>query len=427
MYVLQRVNHVINLKNKISFPLLLFLFSFLLRIIWINVSSPIPLSDFADYHRLATNLGEGNGYIDDFGESTSYRPIGFPLFLSLIYRFTGSSNTYPVLIINCFLSALSILFMYYIAVQLIPSKRIAFFAVLLYSLYLDSITYSALLSDTTLFTFFLLLAVYSCYLKTNYAFLIIGISIGLATLIRPFIFPFCIVLSSIRYSKSILFIVLTLIVSASIITPWTIRNYIVFNQIIPVSTNNGINLLIGNNPSATGRYMDVSYLLPDSLVSEKMQSNFATTYSINYFLIKPLASLKLYPAKLFAAFQNDMSGYNYNLGHSPGDDALTSFNHTKFWKIFLKLNQYFYIAIFIGFLFYLFQLRISLTPTTNTTDYIGLFVFLYFVLIILISFGNSRFKAPITPLMYLYALQAVFKFIQSYHYQPYLNYQRENI
>ena len=44
------------------------------------------------------------------------------------------------------------------------------------------------------------------------------------------------------------------------IVPWTWRNYQVFDAFVPVSTNGGITLLIGNNPNATG-----DYLSPDML------------------------------------------------------------------------------------------------------------------------------------------------------------------
>jgi 4-amino-4-deoxy-L-arabinose transferase-like glycosyltransferase len=46
------------------------------------------------------------------------------------------------------------------------------------------------------------------------------------------------------------------IVAAAVLTvlPWTIRNYFVFGRLIPITTNTAINLYMGNNPSATGRY-----------------------------------------------------------------------------------------------------------------------------------------------------------------------------
>ena len=46
---------------------------------------------------------------------------------------------------------------------------------------------------------------------------------------------------------------LTLILT---VVPWTLRNKQVSGHFVPISTNLGINLLVGHEPSATGRYSD---------------------------------------------------------------------------------------------------------------------------------------------------------------------------
>ena len=48
---------------------------------------------------------------------------------------------------------------------------------------------------------------------------------------------------------------LSLIVVAATIAPWTIRNAKVFGHFVPMSTSDGVNLWMGNNPHSTGSYL----------------------------------------------------------------------------------------------------------------------------------------------------------------------------
>jgi hypothetical protein len=49
-----------------------------------------PLTgDAADYHRLASGLAEGRGFVDARGEPTAWRPPGYPAFLATVYRALG--------------------------------------------------------------------------------------------------------------------------------------------------------------------------------------------------------------------------------------------------------------------------------------------------------------------------------------------------
>jgi hypothetical protein len=50
----------------------------------------------------------------------------------------------------------------------------------------------------------------------------------------------------------------TLAISGLVISPWIYRNYVVFDQFIPLRSNMGLELYIGNRPSATGRTVDLA-------------------------------------------------------------------------------------------------------------------------------------------------------------------------
>src|SRR5262249_7381155 len=67
-----------------------------------------PIADAADYHQLAASLADGQGYVNPGGMSTAWRPPGYPIFLSLIYRISGPSVPAATLI-QSFVGALTVL------------------------------------------------------------------------------------------------------------------------------------------------------------------------------------------------------------------------------------------------------------------------------------------------------------------------------
>jgi hypothetical protein len=59
--------------------------------------------------------------------------------------------------------------------------------------------------------------------------------------------------------------VLLMCVAAAVVVPWTVRNYVQFKVFVPISTNNGSNLFIGNSAITTpnsGRTTDIVPLCP---------------------------------------------------------------------------------------------------------------------------------------------------------------------
>jgi hypothetical protein len=55
-----------------------------------------------------------------------------------------------------------------------------------------------------------------------------------------------------KFRRSFLYIGLAALIAITILAPWTIRNYLVFNRFIPISTNGGFNFWRGNNSVTTG-------------------------------------------------------------------------------------------------------------------------------------------------------------------------------
>jgi hypothetical protein len=63
--------------------------AFVLRLGLVLAWSGPLAGDAADYHRLASGLAEGRGYVDTRGAPTAWRPPLYPLFLAGVYRTLG--------------------------------------------------------------------------------------------------------------------------------------------------------------------------------------------------------------------------------------------------------------------------------------------------------------------------------------------------
>jgi 4-amino-4-deoxy-L-arabinose transferase-like glycosyltransferase len=251
-------------SKKNSYSLWLFLLlaiAFILRLTWVMKVHTMPVYDFYKYHLGALSMAEGHGY-QLFGKPTAFEPIGYPMFLAILYKLIAPRIIVPKLF-NIIMSLGMIILIYLIAKKL-WNKEVGIFSALLLALSPRNIVYNSVLSTEIFFTF-LLLSIFYLYLyhpKKTWALVLSGVIVGILTLTKPFmlLFPavlFCLYwLESQGFIKAIkktaivaLFMVLT-------IAPWTIRNYVVFGEFIPISTNGGITLYLNNNPYANGHWQD---------------------------------------------------------------------------------------------------------------------------------------------------------------------------
>ena len=138
-----------------------------------------------------------------------------------------------------------------------------------------------------------------------------GLSMGLGILtISSFLFipffmlMFTLVLRRKYFRNTVLLLVVTLITLA----PWTIRNYLVFHRFVPLSTNFGINFLIGNNPSTTpnsGVNVDLRSVLEEVSkrnLDEFEANRFYIQKAIEFIQSNPAHYLSLYFLKVLNYF-----------------------------------------------------------------------------------------------------------------------------
>jgi 4-amino-4-deoxy-L-arabinose transferase-like glycosyltransferase len=237
--------------------LILFFASFLIRLVFIlTLESRFYFDDEFEYYRMVENFLAGRGLIAGEGIK-GFRPPLYPLFLSFLYFL--KFNLTAIRIVQCIISAFTVCFIY-LAGKNLFSLRIGLWSGLIASVYPFFIFYNGFLLTETLFVFLTVITVYSFVTVSNKTLpsAKTGIFLGLAGLCRPTMqmylpISFLHIIAEksgfyVRMKKIILITVFFIMT----ISPWVIRNYVVFNAFVPGTTMGGWVFWEGNNPYSDG-------------------------------------------------------------------------------------------------------------------------------------------------------------------------------
>jgi hypothetical protein len=235
-----------------------------LRLGFILVRDHPLFSDEIDYDRLGRTLAATGRYTDE-GAPTGYRPIGYPALVGAIYALAGPRPG-AVHALQAFLDAASTLLLFLLA----GGGRIGLLAAAFWAVLPVAILYTGLLMPETAFTTALLAA--ACvtrhgFPRTAPRALALGALVGTAALIRPVALllivalPLVSRLERVRIPRKALVLAGVLL----LVGPWLVRNAIVLGY-PGMATSTGANLLIGNNPNATGGY---SPHVPEEMIPDE--------------------------------------------------------------------------------------------------------------------------------------------------------------
>lgn len=233
-----------------------------LRLWWALHFDTLPNHDAKAYLEFARAIADGQGYIA-FGQPTAYWPVGYPAMLAAVLKL-GGGELLAGRIAQALFGLVSTACVYPLVLRWSGSRVGALLAVGLMALDPTQLGYTSLLISEPLFNCLALggaaLAVTATPGRTRLA--VAGGLLGLAALTRaqglllPALVGLWGALPGVAWSwraaaRRLLWLHLGLVL---VMAPWWARNAQVFGAFVPVSTNGGINLFIGNNPAATGGY-----------------------------------------------------------------------------------------------------------------------------------------------------------------------------
>ena len=211
----------------------------------------VPVGDAEDYHQLAARLVEGRGYVNAAGKPTAWRPPAYPVFLAGVYKFAGVSVQRATLV-QVIVGGLTVLMLTALGVMILGWPR-ALIAGVIAAVYPGFFWLPRLLLSENLSLLLLLLSLGAIilYLRSSRLVWIIvfGVLCALNTLVRganlflPIVVACGLLILQWRNWKRLVAPLLAMSV-AFIVTllPWTIRNYRVFHQAIPIATQDGLTL-----------------------------------------------------------------------------------------------------------------------------------------------------------------------------------------
>lgn len=281
-------------------------------------------SDEKIYHSLAKNLVETGQFVvgknDDSRFWTDkvygYKPPLYPIFLAGIYKIFSINPDFAK-IIQILLSGLTGYFIFQIG-KITFNKKIGITSLVIFSFFWETAFMSLNLMSENLYWLFLSALIFLLIKRDRGSLLryvLIGIIFGFISLTRAaslsFIVPILMwFLWKNINAKSFAQVLIIVLFFALTLSPWTIRNYKVYNQFVPIYTDGGISFWAGNYPGSGGSYNvpkaddpNQSPILKSEGISQEIEyDNFYYNQAKTYILNNPIEALDVDIRKIFNTF-----------------------------------------------------------------------------------------------------------------------------
>ena len=255
-------------RKKLGFVIFLYIFSFAVRFFCLFHLKGFYanfLSDSSLYRLLSRSILSG---------SHPVFPVS-PLYTFFVAGASGLFGDWSVLFFQILLTSLVPVLVFLMVDELTKRLWIPYLAGIFASLYAPSLFYCSLLLPDALFNLTNLIMLFFLFIgfkkSSFWCFLFAGISAGLSLLLRGNValFVIAIFLYLLTRRKLRRYAVAFVLPALLVISPVIIGN-IANGERLLLTSNAGINLFIGNNPAATGRYSQPPGLsLGDDLVGKK--------------------------------------------------------------------------------------------------------------------------------------------------------------
>ncbi len=372
-----------------------------LRLAYASVAPPPPISDEMHYDVLARSLAAGGGYVED-GVATAYWPVGYPALVAAFYAVFGF-HYFPIIIFQCFLGAATAVLTWRLA-ALFFNERTARAAGLIVAVLPSQVAYAARLFPAVFFGFVVVVA---SYVVIKYgravAAAVAGLLTGAGALAAPVLLPmpgaFFVIdlLMGRSWKRALTRVFVAAAVTAAVVAPWTYRNWRAFRAFVPVSTNGGVILWMGNNAAADGCYnFPLSAANPLWLVSDEVKRDrLGRRLAWDFIRHNPAAFIKLVVPKFANLYASDISAFQYGEAVYGVDVAVSARGFPA------RLAQGLYALLWLSFIVALVKRRrrifaavegkLPLAAVLVTPAYLSAFY--------LVFHGFDRYHYPMIPFL----------------------------
>lgn len=378
------------MKQKKFYLPLIILTGFLLRIYFLLNYTDIKNLDFYEYGAIAENIHNGNGYAlfyfdndkleigynkDIKAFKSAFMPPGYVTIIYIFYFINDIEiRNYSTLLFQILVSLLTIFILFHLTKEIFNYASAVVAASI--AAVLPEFIYASCSPGTTVFfhcgVVLILFLLLRAELSTKNSWLLVftGLAFGILTLFRAefilFLFMICIFyLTKKQFNRA----VIIFFMAGITIIPWGIRNTIVFNDLVPLSTSSGLNFYRGHNPYGLGVWADKE--ITDELLRFKDDPEFEIKMN-KFYINRGIENIVNFPLKeLEYALVKIFHLWIFN----PQDGRTSSVFYNVPWIVLL-------ITFLIG---------IQKSFSWQKQKYILLFL-IYFFLVVLLFFCLSRYQ-----------------------------------
>lgn len=398
---------------KINKQLLaIFFIALLARFSYVFLFPQLPLAgDAVEYDRTGWYIAEGEGFPVESSDflAEPLRAPGYPLTLAFIYKIFGH-NLQAVRSLQAIVSSFACIFIYFLAMRLFNNHTIGIISSTVCALYFPFISYSgivsreAILAVLLLINILLVLKAFKAGAFSNYV--LAGASIGISALFdeRMTYFPvfvfFILLLLQVNSKKKVFIKPLFLFFSAAIvIMPWTIRNYAVYKEFIPVTRAQTACFWLSTHPSETLEWRlekEPLKSLAAGLSNEEIFTKLSSE-AVKNLKEHPFIYAKLSVKRFFRLWIGSHSNSFYGL-----EESFANVSREGKWGVFgvktamLLLNLIIITSGCVG-------IFIAARTYDKRAILIILLPVLYLTIVHTLSFSTPRYAVPMMPLLIVFS------------------------
>jgi len=377
------------------------LVAFALRLVWALLVPVIPQSDAAMYDSFAREILAGHGYVFPGGRETAYWPVGASALYAVAYAIFGTGGL-GVAVFNVAMGTAMAGLGYGIA-RLRFGERAGLIAGLLIACWPTWIAFATVPNSEMPYALLLMLALWIRLLPRPHWLvrsILAAACLAGSAYMRPIVMPLFVALPLFDWLRHRdwrrmgLDLIATLLVAAALIGPWAMRNKALFGHPVPISTNFGANLWMGNNPQSNGGYM----ALPQTGIANEVERD-------QHFKQTAIAFIKANPARYLAltAHRVPLSLDRESVGIAWNSEALPDGLLTPLKAL---ATVYWLGAFLLSLAGFVLLMRQSLL---NLFDPVIVAVGLVFATAILVV-GGDRYHLPADPFIAIVAAYLLARF-----------------
>ena len=396
--------------------LVLFGLALAVRVAWVLVveRNSFVLNDAAIYNAMGVSINEGLGFRPMQGGVSAQWPPGYGVVLAGVYYVFGY---HPVAgeLTNAVFGAVTVVLLM-VLVERLFGRRTAVVAGVWLALMPGPVLWTdVLVSDTTFTMLFVLLFVLLAYgpastgtepARRVWPWLVaVGLVIGIAANVRGEamtwgLLPIVYFWRTVPWRTLAVRVAAIGLVAGLALAPWTIRNAVRMDALIPTGTNASHTLWSGHNPSATGgqTYPPDEYFDRFTQTDPERELESAAALrsdAIDYMLSHPLRELELIPLKLIHLNRGDSYAFDWINAVPDGEPQPVAAIDVERIGVIADAAYFALLACTIAAPLVLGR-RFWREPTMRcVAASFGTALFLYGFM----YYGNYRYRLPYEPLM----------------------------